>query len=194
MKNGKPLTLALSMILAGAVTALSSSVQADVSVIPVAGAEATSEISGIVEIVNVEKRMLTIKTADGRFEVIHVPVEVDVERLDKVKIGNRLTITETEAVLIDLVKGAGAGAIGTTQETVVDREKGAKPAGSITDTLTLYGRIEAVDKAKGKVKVKGEEQTVEFNVQNPALLNELAVGDGVVATFVREVKGKVEFR
>lgn len=194
MMNGKPLTLALSMILAGGVTALTSSVQADVSVIPVAGAEATSEISGIVEIVNVEKRMLTIKTADGRFEVIHVPVEVEVERLEKVKIGNRLTITETEAVLIDLVKGAEAGAIGTTQETVVDREKGAKPAGSITDTLTLYGRIEAVDKAKGKVKVKGEDQTVEFNVKNPALLNELAVGDGVVATFIREVKGKVEFR
>ncbi len=192
MMNAKPLTLTLAMMLAGGATILSPSVQAEVSVMPVAGAEATSEISGIVEIVNVEKRMLTIKTADGRFEVIHVPVEA--QRLDEVKIGNRLTITETEAVLIDLVKGDGAGAVGTTQETVVDREKGAKPAGSITDTLTLYGRIEGVDKAKGKVKVKGEDQTVELNVKNPALLNELAVGDGVVATFVREVKGKVEFR
>jgi hypothetical protein len=182
----------LAFALAGGIAAVSSTTMADVTVIPVTGAEVTSEISGIVEIVNVERRMLTIKTPDGRFQVINVPEQVG--RLDGIKIGNKLTITETEAVLIDLVKGPDKAAVGTTQETVVDRERGSKPAGTMTDTMTLYGRIAAVDKANRQVSVQGAQETVDFTVNDPALLDELAVGDGVVATFIRSVKGKVEIR
>jgi hypothetical protein len=186
------MALALALALAGGIIAVSSTAQADVTVIPVTGTEVTSEISGVVEIVNVERRMLTIKTSDGRFHVIHAPEQVG--RLDEIKIGNRLTITETEAVLVDLVKGSDEAAVGTTQETVVDRERGAKPAGTITDTMTLYGRIAAVDKAGRKVSVQGARETVDFTVNDPSLLDELAVGDGVVATFIRSLKGKVEVR
>ena len=190
--NGKPRAMRLAFALAGGIAAVSSTTMADVTVIPVTGAEVTSEISGIVEIVNVERRMLTIKTPDGRFQVINVPEQVG--RLDGIKIGNKLTITETEAVLIDLVKGPDKAAVGTTQETVVDRERGSKPAGTMTDTMTLYGRIAAVDKANRQVSVQGAQETVDFTVNDPALLDELAVGDGVVATFIRSVKGKVEIR
>ncbi|WP_296804865.1 copper-binding protein [Thiocapsa sp.] len=190
--NGKPRTMTLAFALASGIAAASSTTMADVTVIPVTGAEVTSEISGTVEIVNVERRMLTIKTPDGRFHVIHAPEQAG--RLDEIKIGNKLTITETEAVLVDLVKGPDEAAVGTTQETVVDRERGAKPAGTITDTMTLYGRIAAVDKANRKVSVQGAQETVDFTVNDPALLDELAVGDGVVATFIRSVKGKVEVR
>ncbi|MFB1485609.1 MULTISPECIES: hypothetical protein [unclassified Thiocapsa] len=190
--NGKPMALALAFALASGIIVVASTAQADVTVIPVTGAEVTSEISGIVEIVNVERRMLTIKTPDGRFHVIHAPEQAG--RLDEIKIGNRLTITETEAVLVDLIKGPDEAAVGTTQETVVDRESGAKPAGTITDTMTLYGRIAAVDKANRRVSVQGAQETVDFTVNDPALLDEVAVGDGVVATFIRSVKGKVEVR
>jgi hypothetical protein len=189
-ENARAVTLAAS--LAVGITVAYSAARAEVIVIPVTGAETTSEISGIVQVVNVEKRMLTIRTPDGRFQVIRVPEEA--ERLDEVKIGNRLTITETDAVLIDLVKGDEAGAVGTTQETVLAQEKGAKPAGSITDTLTLYGRILAVDKSNRTVSVQGAQETVEFDIDDPALLDELSVGDGVVATFIRSVSGKVEVR
>jgi hypothetical protein len=189
-ENARAVTLAAG--LAVGITVAYSAARAEVIVIPVTGAETTSEISGIVQVVNVEKRMLTIRTPDGRFQVIRVPEEA--KRLDEVKIGNRLTITETDAVLIDLVKGDEAGAVGTTQETVLAQEKGAKPAGSITDTLTLYGRIIAVDKSNRTVSVQGAEETVEFDIDDPALLGELSVGDGVVATFIRSVSGKVEVR
>ncbi|UHD18170.1 copper-binding protein [Thiocapsa bogorovii] len=190
--NGKPMVWTLAFALAGGIVVATSTARSEVTVIPVTGAEVSSEISGTVEIVNVERRMLTIKTPDGRFQVINVPEQVG--RLDEIKIGNKLTITETEAVLVDLVKGSEEPAVGTTQETVVDRESGAKPAGTITDTMTLYGRIAAVDKANRKVSVQGAQETVDFTVNDPALLDELAVGDGVVATFIRSVKGKVEIR
>ena len=68
---------------------------------------------------------------------------------------------------------------------------GAPPAEAVA---VRNGRIAAVDKANRKVSVQGAQETVDFTVNDPALLKELAVGDGVVATFIRSVKGKVEFR
>ena len=184
--------IAIALTCATGLVALSAPLCADVDVIPVAGSEVTSEITGIVEIVNTETRMLTIRTPDGRFQVIHVPAEV--QRLDEIKIGNRLTISQTDAVLIDLVKGDEAGAIGVTQETRIDQEATKRPAGTITDTLTLYGRVESIDRDQGTVSIQGAEETIEFDVNDPALLAELEVGDGVVATFIHAVSGQVEFR
>ena len=77
-------------------------------------------------------------------------------------------------------------------ETTVERAgSGDKPAGSITDTLTLYGKIVGVDKAAGTVTIKGAETTRTFNVDDPALLDEVAVGDGVVANFRNTITGQV---
>jgi hypothetical protein len=184
--------LALAIGLTSTLAWSASSTEGEAAVIPVQDTEISSEITGIVEIVNTEQRMLTIKTADGRFEVIHVPEEA--KRLDEVKIGNRLTITATEAVLVDLVKGAGAGAVGTTLERTVDQEPGPRPAGTLTNTLTLYGRILSIDPANRKVTVQGADETRAFTVDDPTLLGELAVGDGVVATFIRSVRGKIDIR
>jgi hypothetical protein len=192
MMRGKRIVVSLAFALSAGVFVLPPAALAEVTVIPVTGAEVTSELTGTVEIVNLERRMLTIRTPDGRFQVIHVPEEV--KRLDEIKIGNRLTITETEAVLVDLVKGPEAAAVGSTQESFVERESGARPAGVMVDTLTLYGRIESIDKTKETITVRGSEEAVELKVNDRALLDEVSVGDGVVATFVRSVRGKVEFR
>jgi Cu/Ag efflux protein CusF len=186
------LTITIAIGLTGVGTWAAPNAHAEVAVVPVEAAEVSSELTGIVEIVNTERRMLTIKTPDGRFQVIHVPEAAT--RLDEIRIGNRLTITETDAILIDLVKGAGEGAVGTTQETTLEQEGGPRPAGTLTDTLTLYGRIVAIDRANQKVSVRGAEETREFEVADPALMKELAVGDGVVATFIRSVSGKIEVR
>ncbi len=62
------------------------------------------------------------------------------------------------------------------------------------DTLTLRGRVEAIDKAKRTIRVKGAQETVEISVNDLALLDEIAVGDGVMATFVHSVRARVESR
>ncbi len=68
---------------------------------------------------------------------------------------------------------------------------GEKPAGTITDTLTLYGKIVGIDKAAGTVTIKGAETTRTFPVQDADLMKELAIGDGVVATFRNVISGEV---
>jgi hypothetical protein len=187
-----PLGLALACLLSGGAVTLSPGALAEVTVIPVTGAELSEQLTGIVTIVNLERRMLTIRTPEGRFEVIHVPPEA--KRLNEVRIGDRLTITESQAVLVDLVKGSRKVAVGATSESFVEREQSRRPAGAIVDTLTLRGRVEAIDKAKRTIRVKGAQETVEISVNDLALLDEIAVGDGVMATFVHSVRARVESR
>lgn len=190
--NDTRLSAAIALSLAVAALAQAPIASAEIDVIPVTGEELTTELSGVVTVVNQQQRMLTIKTDDGRFEVIHVPPQV--QRLNEVKIGQKLVITETQAVLVDLVKGDEAGVIGTTSESFIERDASPKPAGVIVDTLTMYGRIEAIDTDKKTVTVRGSQEAIEFDVNDDALLSEVAVGDGVMATFIHSVRGEIKSR
>lgn len=157
---------------------------------PVAGAATVKEITGTVAVVDKATRKMTIKTPEGVFEVLSIPPEV--KRIDEIKIGDKLTVTETEAVLVDIEKGRDAGSMGAIGETTVEPEPGRKPAGTIVEKLTLYGKVVGVDRAAAKVTVRGPNQTVTLKVQDPAVLDDLKTGDGVVATYVRAITGKVQ--
>ncbi|AFL72731.1 hypothetical protein Thivi_0677 [Thiocystis violascens DSM 198] len=182
--------LACAMICATAT--LAPAAFAATETIPVTGALTTSELTGTVTVVDQERRMLTIQTPEGTFEVIHVPDQVT--RLDQVKIGNKLTINQTDAVVVDLQKGPGTGSVSVTKETVTERAPGNKPGGTIVNTMTRSGRVEAVDKANSTVTVRGPTQTQTYTVRDPALLNSVVPGDGVVLTYMHVLRGEVKFR
>jgi hypothetical protein len=185
----KPLAIALAAALSlGA--ALSQSVLAAGTLTPVAGAATLTELTGEVVVINTETRLMTLKTPDGSFEVLRIPPEV--ERIKAIEVGDKVTISETEAVLVDIEKGRDAGAMGAVPEKSVEREAGKKPAGTLVDKLTLYGKVLAVDKAKSQVTVQGPNQTLTLNVEDPALFDDVAPGDGVIARYVRVITGKVE--
>ncbi|WP_295540546.1 copper-binding protein [uncultured Thiohalocapsa sp.] len=175
---------AMSLLLVGPLSA-----EVDLQTQPVAASVIETAVDGEVMVVNTDTRLMTLKLADGTYKVLHVPPEVT--RLDEIKIGDRVSITETTTALIELQTGRDAGAMGAEGETEVTAKPGDKPAGTITDELTLYGKVVGVDKAAGTVTVKGAETTRVFPVQSQALLDELKVGDGVVARFRNVITGEV---
>lgn len=156
---------------------------------PLALGAAAAEVTGKVMIVNTQQRVLTIRTPDGDFRVIHVPPEV--KRLAEVKINDELTISYFEAVAVDLRKG-GEGAPETVITKDVDREATARPAGSIEETITLTGIVEAIDKGSSKVTIRGPMRVVTVSVEDPELLADVAVGDNVILTYVSEIAARVE--
>ncbi len=182
----------LSTVLFAASIALTTPALAQIETQPIVGSATSTGLSGTVTVVNQEKRMLTIETPDGHFEVLHVPDSVT--RLDQVKIGNLLTITQTEAVLVDLIKGPGTAGVGRSQETLIEPDPGMKPSGAIVDTLSLRGVVESVDKAESTVTIRGPSRTLTFDVSDPALLETLAPGDGVEASYMRVVSGEFSFQ
>jgi Cu/Ag efflux protein CusF len=157
---------------------------------PAAVGEATSQLSGEVMVVNTETRLMTLKDAEGNFHVLHVPPEVT--RLDKIKIGDKVTITEFSSVLIELLPQAEAGPVAAVVTTEIDRTAGKKPGGTMTETLTLSGKIVGLDKAEGKVTIEGPNATRTLSVQDPTMLDGVKVGDGVVARFRNEIVGEVK--
>jgi Cu/Ag efflux protein CusF len=186
--NSNLIAVAVSALLAAPLAAPVYA-QADLQTQPVAAEAIETKIEGEVMVVNPDTRLMTLKTADGSYEVLHVPPEV--KRLDEIKIGDMVSITETTTALIELQTGRDAGAMGAEGETEVEAEPGEKPAGTITDELTLYGKIVGVDKAAGTVTIKGAETTRVFPVEDQALLDELKVGDVVVAKFRNVISGEV---
>jgi hypothetical protein len=187
MKSG-PIALAAALALA---LTLPAAVQATDTVTPIAGSATISEIAGKVVAINPETRLMTVRTADGTFEVMHIPPEVT--RVDHIKIGNTVRVTETEAVLVDIEKGTDAGAMGAISRTAGEAKPGDKPAGTLVDKLTLYGKVEAVDRAASTITVRGPKQTLTLKVEDRELLADLAPGDGVIATYVRTITGEVTF-
>ncbi|MBK5938007.1 hypothetical protein [Halochromatium roseum] len=149
-----------------------------------------AQLTGKVMVVNPETRLMTLKDADGAYHVLHVPPEVT--RIDQIKIGDEVTITEISTALIELVPAAEAGTIGSERSTDVDRQPGKKPSGSITDTLTVFGKVVGIDKAKGTVTIEGPNQTRTLDVDDPSLLEEVSVGDGVIAHFQNVIIGEVK--
>jgi hypothetical protein len=160
-------------------------------VTPIKAIAVDSEVSGEVTVVNTDTRMLTIRKADGVFEVLHAPPEV--KRLDEIKIGDKLTLTKSASALIALEQGRDAGSMGMMATTDVQRESGSTPSGSITDDITLYGQIVGVDQGAGTVTVKGANSTETYQVEDKSLLTTLNVkkGDGVVVTIRNEISGEI---
>lgn len=183
------LSLVLAVGLAVGAAGLAPFAVAETTLSPIAGEATVTELTGSIVAINVETRKLTLQTPDGRFELIDIPAQVT--RINELKVGDKIIITETQAVLVDLEQGRDAGAMGAIGDTTVQRDPGVKPGGTITEKLKLYGKVEAVDRANARVTIRGPEKVVTLTVKDQAILERLKPGDGVIANYVRMVTGKV---
>jgi len=156
---------------------------------PVAAVMSDSYLAGEVMVVNTDTRLMTLKDTDGIFHVLHVPPEVS--RIDEIKIGDKVTITEISSALVALAPAEAEAPTAMGATTDVEREPGRKPAGTITETLTVSGKVVGVDTAAGTVTVEGPNRTQIFDVSDPSLLDGVKVGDSVVAQFRNVIVGEV---
>lgn len=173
-------------------TFTSTAIQAGTEVTKINAVAQESEVSGEVTVVNPKTRMLTVRTADGSFEVVQAPPEA--ERLSDIKIGDKLKLDIISIAIIELQQGRDAGAMGMVVETDVERGAGRKPSGMIMDSTTLYGQIIDVDRGVGEVTIRGAESTQTYEVEDKSLLTKLNVkkGDGVVVRIRNLISGEVQ--
>lgn len=185
----KTLALGACLVLATA----TASAQPDLQTTPIMAVGAQTQLEGTVSAVNAETRLMTVRTADGTFEVLNVPPEVRL--LDRVRIGNQVSLTRTKTALIELQTGRDAGAMGAEGATEVQRQPGSnRPAGSITDTVVLRGQVTGVNPAAGTVTIQGPNATETFQVQDKGQLDRVKVGDGVVVTIRNTIAGEITVR
>ena len=136
------------------------------------------------DVTNIDKktRTITFKNKEGESKFVAGP---EITNFAQIKKGDHLNVSYELAVAIELIKTKSNGIRSKVEtESVTSSKAGEKPAEKITNTTTVIADIVAVDRDKKLVAVKGPSGKVTtVFVKNPALLNDVAVGEQVKVVY-----------
>ncbi len=136
------------------------------------------------DVTNVDKktRTITFKNKEGESKFVAGP---EITNFAQIKKGDHLNVSYELAVAIELIKTKSNGIRSKVEtESVTSSKAGEKPAEKITNTTTVIADIVALDRDKKLVAVKGPSGKVTtVFVKNPALLNDVAVGEQVKVVY-----------
>lgn len=153
--------------------------------------EGTATAIATVQSVDLKTRHVTLKDSDGKKLTIVAGPEV--RNLAQVKKGDVLRITYHESMAYQVSK-AGQAKPGVAASTDVSRAPlGDKPAGSVTDTVTVRVTIAAIDKTAPTVTLRDPEGNLTVvKVRDPRKLDSVQVGDVVDITYTEALAIAVE--
>jgi hypothetical protein len=149
----------------------------------------TATLSGTVETIDHEHRMVNIKAADGHFETVDVPLSAT--RFDELKVGDKVSITYNNTVSARL-KPPGEAPVDTEHGTSTAGQ-GARPGGTEVTERTMTATVSAVDKDTSSITFVGPNGwKYDRRVVDPAVLNQIKPGDKVDITWNTAVTVSVQ--
>lgn len=153
--------------------------------------EGAATATAIVEKIDVAKRLVTLRNADGK--LTELQVDESVKNLPQVKKGDRVVVTYYESLAYE-VNAPGAATPGTAgAETVAAAAPGAKPGRVAARQVEITTTIEAIDKKTAMVTLKGADGNLTpVKVRDPSKLDRVRVGDLVTITYSQAVAVAVE--
>jgi hypothetical protein len=156
---------------------------------PVAGSTASERgqiYGGFVTKIDAKNRIMTFKSKEGELDIVAGP---QVKSFAKIKVGDRLDVQYTLAVIIELVKMKGNDVRGREVKSDNQTSKvGEKPATVRADIVKTTASVVAVNPKKQILTLKGPKgNVVEVKVEDPALLKGIAPKDHVFVTYTEAV-------
>ncbi len=154
----------------------------------------TSELvtaTATVEAIDLASRMVTLKGSKGNTFTFKAGEEV--KNLAQVKVGDQVVVKYYESLAVE-VKKPGEPTPGVTKAQITERAKpGQKPAAVVANVVTFTATVQAMDKKKPSVTLKGPEgNTKEIKIKDPKRLDNVKVGDQVVITYTESLGVSVE--
>ena len=149
----------------------------------------TVTLAGTVETIDHDKRVVTIKTADGKFETIDVPPSA--KRFDELKVGDKVSVTYNNNVSVRL-KPPGEPAVDTGSKTSTMGQE-VRPGGTTAVQRTMTAPVDSIDKSTSSITFVGPNGwKYSRHVVDPAVLEKVKVGDPVDVTWNTDLKVVVE--
>jgi len=112
----------------------------------------------------------------------------EVRNFDQIRVGDLVTLSYSQALVLELRKVANNGVRERVESTQAVRTKpGEKPGAAVEKTVRVIANVVAVNPRAQTVTLRGVERTVELGVNDPAQFKEIKVGDQVEATYVEAV-------
>jgi len=137
-------------------------------------------VEGEVIGIDLPRRIVTLKGPQGN--VADLRVDPAVKNLERVKAGDRVVLTYRVGVALALVKGGDDIRQRIDSVSGTTAAPGERPGGSATTVSTIVANVQAVDRAKRMVSLRGPQgRVVDVVVQDPLALEDVKVGDQVVA-------------
>ncbi|MGE4559414.1 MAG: lipoprotein [Desulfobulbus sp.] len=144
----------------------------------------TMSTVAMVERVNLEDRMVTLRSLEGRLFTVHVGEEA--VNLPQVRVGDRVEITYSETLEVRM---AQPGEVRDERETLMAGAKpGSKPGAVEINETNVTATILELDKAKAMAKLKMADGSIaRVKVKNPKNLDKVKVGDTIAIKYLEVI-------
>jgi len=137
-----------------------------------------------IEAINHGTRELTVKGPEGNYVTFTVPA--DVKRFDALKVGDTITVTYYENLVIR-VKRPGEKDVDTATSAGT-KTPGAKPGATVAEQRTITATITQIDPKTPSITFKGPNNwTYSSRVEDKKALETVKVGDKVDITWTSAV-------
>lgn len=156
-------------------------------------ASQTMTISAVVEAIDHETRVVTVRKPDG--EAITFTASDEARNLDQVEVGDILIAEYRETVSVDVIANEGMEPDTADVSLMSRSNKGEMPGVAAMEATVTTATVEEINLEANTFKLKGPDGTVnEYVARNPENLKRSAVGDLVVFTVTEALAITVEER
>ena len=158
---------------------------------PSFSASQSTMVSAVVEAIDHETRVVTVRKADG--EEITFTASSDARNLDQVSIGDILVAEYVETISVEVMENEGVEPEVIEAAAIARTEKGEMPGVAAMAANVVISTVEEINLEANTFKLKGPDGVVnEYVARNPENLKRSAVGDLVVITVTEAIAITVE--
>ena len=149
----------------------------------------TVTVAGTVDTIDKDKRVVVLRTAEGKFDTIEVPASA--KRFDELKVGDKVSVTYNNSVAVrphppgtpPINTGATATSMGMEQ----------RPGGTTTVQREMTATVDSIDPKNSAVTLVGPNGWKYIRrVVDPAVFQKVKVGDQVDIMWNTDLTVKVE--
>lgn len=152
----------------------------------VGAASETVQLQGKIKFVDKKRRSVVIVGPNGNEILMNLSDEV--RNFDQIKVGDLVTLTMMQAIALELRKVANNGVRERVDsENAVVAKPGEKPGVMVEKSVRVVANVVAVNSKAQTVTLRGPKRTVELAVKDPAMLQNVKVGDQVEGVFTEAV-------
>jgi len=188
MKNIKYISIVALLLTATVVLAADEDAMLDR---PSFSASQSMTISAVVEAIDHETRVVTVRKPDG--ESVTFTASDEARNLDQVEVGDVLVAEYIESVSIDVIANDGMEANAAEASAMARTKEGEMPGFAAMDATVVTATVEDINLDMNTFKLKGPDGTInEYVARNPENLKRAAVGDLVVITVTEALAITVE--
>jgi len=188
MKNIRYITIVSLLLTAATVWAGDQDTTLDR---PSFSARQSMTVSAVVEAIDHETRIVTVRKPDG--EAITFTASDEARNLDQVDVGDVLIAEYVETVSIKVVANDGMEADAAAVSAMARTEEGEMPGFAAMDASVTTATVEEINLENNTFKLKGPDGRInEYVARNPENLKRAMVGDLVVITVSEAIAITVE--